>query len=504
MNGQPALGFISQSAVSGAGIEGNPYQVTTSLYADLDGNNTYNAATDIKLDWTASYITSNDYFSNTFNITAPVGNTSDIKLFQHFDSYLAGDDLGPAYGVTASGTALTGTTDNPSFIGVRKNAGTPSQVQMGFVETNGNAFSSWYSGSNADPDNQIFDTGNLTNTYDTTPTTDNGLAVQYNLGTVTGTKTITNDVAFSDNAVRDVLDLPPVTPTATSSWDFVTTDYNRDGATDIVAIKKNGTGTGTTEVHIMDGKSQYKSWDLQTGTALGVTDNTWDFVKGDYNRDGATDIFSIQKIGTASGTTEVHILDAKTQYQSFVLHGDTALGMTGDNFDFQATDYNHDGITDIIAIQKSGTASGRTEIHILDGATNYKSWLLHTDTVLAPTDNTWDFQVGDYNGDGITDIIGIKKSNAGTHTTEVHVLNGATQYRSFLFQTGTAMPETGNNWDFLMDDYNRNNPLGVIGLKESDTGTVTTEAHILGASNYQSWQLQTGSVLPEVANSLLV
>ena len=288
----------------------------------------------------------------------------------------------------------------------------------------------------------------------------------------------------------------------TSQWAFVTRDYQLDGDTDIVAIKKNGTGTGTTEVHMMNADTNYQSWLLQTGTALGVTDNTWDFVKGDYDRDGKTDIFSIQKIGTGTGTTELHILDAKTQYQSFVLHSGTALGVTGDNFDFQGADCNGDGYTDLIAIQKSGTASGRTEVHILDGKSGYQSWQLHAATALAPTDDTWKFQVGDYNGDGITDIVGLKQSNTGTATTEVHVLNGATNYQSFVMQTGTALAETGNNWDFLMDDYNRNNPMGVIGLKESDTGTQTTEAHILNAGvNYQNWLLQTGTVLPPVASS---
>ncbi|HEY9710282.1 MAG TPA: DUF4347 domain-containing protein, partial [Oculatellaceae cyanobacterium] len=143
----------------------------------------------------------------------------------------------------------------------------------------------------------------------------------------------------------------PPPPTQTSQWDFVTRDYQLDGDTDIVAIKKNGTDTGTTEVHIMNRDTDYKSWLWQDGTALGVTDNTWDFVKGDHDRDGKTDIFSIQKSGTGTGTTEVHILDAKTQYQSFVLHSGTALGMTGDNFDFQGADCNRDGYTDIIAIQ---------------------------------------------------------------------------------------------------------------------------------------------------------
>ena len=287
----------------------------------------------------------------------------------------------------------------------------------------------------------------------------------------------------------------------TSQWDFVTRDYNLDGGTDVVAIMKNGTGSGTTEVHIMDRATNYQTWNLHTKTALHETDDTWDFVKGDCNRDGATDILAIEKSGTTSGTTEVHILNAATNYQSWVFQTKTALHETGDDWDFQAADCNRDGATDIIAIKKIGT-SGSTELHVLNGATNYQSFLFQTKTALHQTDNNWDFQVGDCNGDGITDIVGLKKSGTGSATTEVHVLNGATNYQSFLFQTKTALHETPNNWDYLMDDYNRTNPTGIIGLKEGGTTSGTTEAHVLNASiNYQDWLFQTPSILPAVMNS---
>lgn len=297
----------------------------------------------------------------------------------------------------------------------------------------------------------------------------------------------------------------PTSPPQSSDWDFVTRDFNLDGATDVVAIKKSGTGSGKTEVHIMNRANNYQSWLLQTGTVLHETDKTWDFVKGDCNRDGATDILSIKKSGTGTGKTEVHIMNAADNYQSWLLNTGTALHETGDNWSFVAGDYNRDGATDIIGIKKSDTGSGSTEIHILNGATNYQSWLLQTGTTLHETGDNWDFQVGDYNRDGAIDIIGVKKSVTGTATTEAHILNGASNYQSWLLQTGTTLHETGGDWGFLMDDYNSNSPMGVISLKESNTGTDTTEAHILNAgTNYQTWLLQTGSVLHEIGNSSLV
>lgn len=293
-------------------------------------------------------------------------------------------------------------------------------------------------------------------------------------------------------------------PNQSRNWDFVTSDYNLDGATDIVAIKKSSTGTNKTEVHILDGGTTYQSWLLRFGTVLHETDNTWDFVKSDFNRDGATDIVALKKSGTGTGSTEVHIMNAADNYQSWLFRSGTALHETGDNWELQVGDYNRDGVTDIIGIKKSGTGTGFTEIHILDGATNYQSWLMQTTTALHETGDNWKFQVGDYNRDGAIDIIALKKSETGTKTTETHILNGADNYQSWLLRSGTALHETGNDWGFLMDDYNRNNATGIICLKDSYTGTNSTEAHLLnGADNYQNWLLRTGSVLHETGNSLL-
>ncbi|MGB7443488.1 MAG: FG-GAP-like repeat-containing protein, partial [Coleofasciculaceae cyanobacterium] len=307
--------------------------------------------------------------------------------------------------------------------------------------------------------------------------------------------------------VGDETNQPPstvgndVTPPS-SQWDFVTRDYNLNNVTDVVAIKKSGTGSGRTEVHIMSRANNYQSWLLQTATPLEETGDNFEFASGNYRGDG--DILAIKKSSTGAGRTEVHILDAATNYQSFALQIATPLAETGDNFQFTSSDYNRDGVADLFAIKKSSTGSSSTEIHILDGASNYQSFLLQTGTILVETGDNFEFVTGDYNNDGFTDVLAIKKSSTGSLTTEVHVLNGASNYQSWLLQTPTVLAETGNEWGFLMDEYTSNNSSGIISLKESNTGTGTTEAHVFnGGTNYQNWLLQTGSILPEVNSSVV-
>lgn len=51
--------------------------------------------------------------------------------------------------------------------------------------------------------------------------------------------------------------------------------------------------------------------------------------------------------------------------------------------------------------------------------------LLDTATPLGPTDSTnWAFPVGDWNRDGIPDLIVLQRQNTATNSTEVHILGG--------------------------------------------------------------------------------
>ena len=70
----------------------------------------------------------------------------------------------------------------------------------------------------------------------------------------------------------------------------------------------------------------------------------------------------------------------------------------------------------------------------------FDQFLLHTGTPIAQNDAAanFTFAVGDYNRDGIPDLYCLKRTNTGTNRLEVHVLNGADNYQSFLLPTGCA------------------------------------------------------------------
>ena len=157
---------------------------------------------------------------------------------------------------------------------------------------------------------------------------------------------------------------------------------------------------------------------------------------------------------------------AASNYQSFRLQTGTALEQTGDNFAFGVLPNG-----DLVGIKKAATGTGKTEVHILTAASNYQSFRLQTGTALEQTGDSFAFSVLP-NGD----LVAIKKSSTGTGKTEVHILTASSNYQSFRLQTGTALEQTGDNFAFGVL------PNGdLVGIKKSGTGTGKTEVHILAA-----------------------
>ncbi|HZH13343.1 MAG TPA: SH3 domain-containing protein, partial [Archangium sp.] len=99
------------------------------------------------------------------------------------------------------------------------------------------------------------------------------------------------------------------------------------------------------------------------------------------------------------------------------------------------------GDGNVYAVARSGTASGSTEVHILNRSGNYKTFVTQTGTALHTTgaDGSWMFRVADYNNDGKQDLWAISKTSA---QTDVHVLNGADGFKTFLLHAATALHPT--------------------------------------------------------------
>lgn len=199
------------------------------------------------------------------------------------------------------------------------------------------------------------------------------------------------------------------------------------------------------------------------------------------------DLFVIKKSHTGTHTTEVHVLSSGSHYQTFSLHTGTALHETDDTFEFLLAQNK-----DLFVIKKSNTGSHTTEVHVLSASSNYQQFSLQTATALHETDASSSFVLAPNN-----DLFVIQKNNTGTHSTEIHVLSASSNYQQFVLQTGTALHETDITFEFAIAQ-NRD----LFAIKKSGTESCSTEVHVLSASsNYQQFSLQTGTALHETDNA---
>jgi hypothetical protein len=210
----------------------------------------------------------------------------------------------------------------------------------------------------------------------------------------------------------------------------------------------------------------------QMATVLHETDMTWDFA---VHYSG--DIFAVNRNG-GSAKTDLHVLSARTNYQSFSGQYPTGLHTTDANWNF-AVGTNRD----LYAICRSG-ASGRVELHVLTVASGYQQFSNHITTALHAVDANWELLIGPDE-----DLYAVTRQGA-SGMTEVHVMRSENQYSTLAFQMATGLHVTGSNWSFAVSP-NRDI---VCALHRGASGM--TEFHILSAeSNYRSFSLQSATSL---------
>ncbi|WP_414495890.1 FG-GAP repeat domain-containing protein [Stenotrophomonas maltophilia] len=225
----------------------------------------------------------------------------------------------------------------------------------------------------------------------------------------------------------------------TSQFQIQMADFDADGIDDLFFINRSNTGSGRTEVHVLKGP-EYQTYLVHAATALHETGNgaDWKFLVGDYDRDGLLDIYAVKKSGSA-GKVELHVLDGKTGYSTFLAQHETALDAAGTSksVDFALGDYDRDGKPDLYFINKTG-ASGKTEVHVLSASSAFRTFSAHIVTALGLTGagNEWAFGVAEYNNDGAPDVFAFRQNSA---KAEVHVLDGASSFQSSLQQVSTPV-----------------------------------------------------------------
>ena len=160
-----------------------------------------------------------------------------------------------------------------------------------------------------------------------------------------------------------------------------------------------------------------------------------------------------------------HILNGEDNYNSIFLSILTVLHNYDENWEFKIVK-SLKGKLDIYCIKKIQTGSNSTEIHILNGNNNFQSFLFQSGTILHETDDNWNFEIGDYNINRRPNIYCIYKKITYSKYTEIYILNGD-NYQSFSSNIITSLHETDNNWEFLLRDYNNDGKLDLYCINKN-------------------------------------
>ncbi|HTO60932.1 MAG TPA: FG-GAP-like repeat-containing protein [Bradyrhizobium sp.] len=249
--------------------------------------------------------------------------------------------------------------------------------------------------------------------------------------------------------------LPPA-----SSYDLVVGDFNADGRTDFAMI--GGPNQANLFVFTSNGDGTFGT--TSTILACCVFGNpprtNWDFVTGDFNGDGKTDFAMLG--GTAKSATQEFVFlsngDGTFAQQFTTLSGD-AFGLPPRNsWDFVIGDFNGDGKTDFAML--GGVATSATQQFVFtsrgDGTFAQQFTTLSGDLFGLPTRNNWDYVIGDFNGDGKTDFAMIGGVVSSATQQFVFTSNGDGTFAQNFTTIGCCVfgAPPRNNWAIVNGDFN--------------------------------------------------
>ena len=228
-----------------------------------------------------------------------------------------------------------------------------------------------------------------------------------------------------------------------------------------------------------------------THTGLGPTDARHDLFTADWNGDRHADLVAVQGTGTTTGKTELRVMNGATSFQAVLLHTATVLGPADQPHTFTMTDWNADGRLDLVAVQTAGTAGGRVEVRVADGASGFQRLL--TDRVTAlPAAAGQDHFVADWNADGRPDLVAVQTAG----TTRVRVADGATDLQKELPQPAVTADTAGERHDVLVADWNGDRRADLITVRRADAAGEPAQVRILdGASGLRRTLAQGSTAL---------
>jgi C1A family cysteine protease len=245
-----------------------------------------------------------------------------------------------------------------------------------------------------------------------------------------------------------------------NNYNFLTGDFNGDGKTDLVHLVNNN------YLHTWnsrgDGTFDIKNrFPAQNGYALNTTAG-YRFLVGDFNGDGKSDLFHI--VNNDYSNTWLSRGDGTFDIKNrFPAQNGYAMQNTA-NYHFIVGDFNGDGKSDLIHIVNNDYS--HVWISRGDGTFEVKNRFPAQNTYALNNTAGYRFLAGDFNGDGKTDLMHIVNNDY----SHVWLSRGDGTFdikNRFPAQNGYAMQNTAN-YNFTVGDFNGDGKMDLIHIVNND------------------------------------
>ena len=255
-----------------------------------------------------------------------------------------------------------------------------------------------------------------------------------------------------------------------NNFNFQTGDFNGDGKTDLIHFVNNGNGY----VHVWNSKGD-GTFDLKAAftpaPGYGVNANNFNFQTGDFNGDGKTDLIHFVN----NGNGYVHVWNSKGDGTFDLKAAFTPApnySVSNNNFNFQTGDFNGDGKTDLIHFVNDGKKGFVTVWNSKgDGTFDVKAPFTPSPNYDV-SNNNFNFKLGDFNGDRKTDLIHFVNDGKKGY---VHVWlskgDGTFDLKS-AFTPNPSYDVTNNNFNFKLGDFDGDGKTDLIHLINGGNGYV--------------------------------
>ncbi len=204
---------------------------------------------------------------------------------------------------------------------------------------------------------------------------------------------------------------------------------------------------------------------------------------------------------------EVRTLLTAESFQSYLLYATTRMPEAQPYIEYQAGDWDDDGVTDIFNIHSANTESGNVEVFVYasryssfdftagGGSTIYTSRIVTAMPVVNSSD--WEFRMDNLFGSSRPDLVAIKKRSTTSGFVEVTTLTGSDDFQTVSEIRQTPLATSGADWTFDIGHYNNDGIVDLFAIRRN--GAYSTELTVLsgaGVTPYSTVLFQGPTILP--------